>query len=213
MKKKKFKWCIFTVMLALFNFFLVMQAFAEPTIDILIPSAGQSSVIPPGKDFYVLGNLYGLDKQADLSLKVYLTTASGEVVRELEAISFHKPENTYVNYDLLSYYAGSDRSPLANALMPDLVYDNKNINSFADAWEKYCLNEAKVLFTDDKIDQLRKEYICRADSELNICRILLNLDLAKHGSLPTQLQHINSNEREIIKSDLPLLAKLAGFLR
>ncbi len=53
MKKKKFKWCIFTVMLALFNFFLVMQAFAEPTIDILIPSAGQSSVIPPGKDFYV----------------------------------------------------------------------------------------------------------------------------------------------------------------
>ncbi len=83
----------------------------------------------------------------------------------------------------------------------------------ADDWEKYCLNEEKVLFTDDKIDQLRKEYICRADSELNICRILLNLDLAKHGSLPTQLQHINSNEREIIKSDLPLLAKLAGFLR
>ncbi|MDF0485747.1 hypothetical protein [Amygdalobacter nucleatus] len=140
MKKKKFKGCIFTVLLALFNFFLVMQVFAEPTIDILIPSAGQASVIPPGKDFYVLGNLYGLDKQADLSLKVYLTTASGEVVRELEAISFHKPENTYVNYDLLSYYAGSDRSPLANALMPDLVYDNKNINSFADAWRKVCFS-------------------------------------------------------------------------
>ncbi len=160
MKKKKFKWCIFTVMLALFNFFLVMQAFAEPTIDILIPSAGQSSVIQPGKDFYVLGNLYGLDKQA---VYAYLWHRIGRCA--------------------------------------------------ADDWEKYCLNEAKVLFTDDKIDQLRKEYICRADSELNICRILLNLDLAKHGSLPTQLQHINSNEREIIKSDLPLLAKLAGFLR
>lgn len=117
-----------------------VQVAAEYSINISIPSKEQACVIPPGKDFYVLGDLYGVNTKDNLTLTVDLLTLKGDAVRSFRSTSFHKPENTNVNYKFLSYYAGTDRRPLYSSLMPDLVYDRNNPDTFKDAWRKICFD-------------------------------------------------------------------------
>lgn len=78
----------------------------------------------------------------------------------------------------------------------------------ANEWDKYCLQSGIVLFTNTELDSERKEYLCSKEADMNICRIILNLDFSYMESLPWQLRFINEDESSLIKESLPLLAKL-----
>lgn len=116
-------------------------ALADYSLEIIVPREGDASIIPPNKDFYVLGNINGASKEDNLDLNVKLLDSSGKEIRKLEAHNYSNPSDFYVNYSELSYYAGADRKPLTEALMPDLVYDHNNQKSFSDAWRKTCFNK------------------------------------------------------------------------
>lgn len=120
---------------------LSIPAFADYKIEINVPRAGDSSTIPPQKDFYVLGNIYGATADDNLELSINLLNENGEEIRKLLTNNYSKTEDFYVDYPDLSYYAGPDRKPLSKALMPDLVYDHTDPSSFKDAWRKICFNK------------------------------------------------------------------------
>lgn len=76
-----------------------------------------------------------------------------------------------------------------------------NINyQAALAWERFCFVHGVVLFTVDKLDQLRRGYICQNNFERNICRILFELDNV--NDLDEQLKYLNDYEYRSIKEKI-----------
>lgn len=109
---------------------------AQYRIDINVPTATDNAIIPPGKDIYVLGDLEGIKGIRDARLEVDLYNAQGDTVRRVFADTKDDRGGLDVDYPLLSYYGGEDRSPLRASMMPDIVYDGRNSATFGDVWRK-----------------------------------------------------------------------------
>lgn len=83
--------------------------------------------------------------------------------------------------------------------------------ALANEWEGNCLNHGEALFANTELDSKRREYLCNKKADLNICRIILNLDFTEIDSLPWQLRFINEQEKQQIKQNFPLLAIKANL--
>lgn len=123
--------------------FFSQQAFAQNDqiqLEITIPSVGQT-LLAPDRDIYVIGEIEG-DIPADARVSVSLyKDGETEPVREVYAMQKDNKDGLYIDYPLLSYYAGEDRTPLRDSMMPDLVYDPAQPDSFKDAWRKLYYND------------------------------------------------------------------------
>lgn len=108
---------------------------------ITIPTSSEST-IAPNRDFYVIGTINGaVPDDARLSVDLY-KDGSNKPVREVYTQKKDYKDGLYVDYPGLSYYGGTDRTPLKNSCMPDLVYDPVNKSSFKDAWRKCYYNDS-----------------------------------------------------------------------
>lgn len=115
---------------------------AETTLELFIPSGNQLT-IAPNRDFYVFGSIGGQGLPEDALVEITLVKKGDTIpVRQVYTNKKDNRDGLNIYYDKLSYYAGDDRSPLRESLMPDLVYDPSVQDSFKDAWRK-------CYYTDD----------------------------------------------------------------
>lgn len=108
-----------------------VEAAAPLSLEIIIPSSGQSQ-IAPGRDFYVLGNIQG-GSQSIHHIEMTLYQEPGH--RAVQHLVSHPSDSPYIQYGRLDYY-GPDRSVLQTGLMPDLQYDPQRPESFQDPTRK-----------------------------------------------------------------------------
>lgn len=140
--KNYFKGILFSF--ALFTaLFLSPQVYAQNDLvqlEITVPTVGQT-VLAPDRDIYVIGDIEGdIPEDARVSVSLFKDGES-EPVREVYATQKDNKDGLYIDYPLLSYYGGEDRSPLRDSMMPDLVYDPQHPDSFKDAWRKLYYND------------------------------------------------------------------------
>lgn len=110
------------------------------SLNITIPSSGQTT-IASGRDFYVIGDINGtLPDNAVMTVSLY-QDGSNNPIRKVHTNIKDNENGMNINYSKLSYYGGSDRTPLKKSCMPDLVYDPSNPDSFKDAWRKCYYND------------------------------------------------------------------------
>ncbi len=134
------KSCIVSLLAFFVMLLLPNYVFAEGNIDmeIIFPSVSQSQVAPD-RDFYVIGNINGFVPN-DAKLEV-VVSKDAKVLRKIVSQKKDDKSSLNIDYQLLSYYAGTDRSPLLNSMMPDLVYDKSNPQSMNYPWIKAYFND------------------------------------------------------------------------
>ena len=108
---------------------------ATTTLSVTIPPENES-LFTPGRDFYVVGQIHGepLPNDAKLTVALY-PDGSSTPVRNVYANKKEFKDGLYIDYPLL-LFTGEDRSVLLDSMMPDLVYDGENLDTFADVWRK-----------------------------------------------------------------------------
>lgn len=126
--------------------------------------------------------------------------------------------NSLCTYGLCSDTEASEQAIISSLNKNDFILPIKwqqaifaylwqNISvALANEWEENCLNHGEALFSNTELDSKRREYLCNKKADLNICRIILNLDFTEIDSLSWQLRFINEQERQQIKQNFPLLA-------
>ncbi len=110
---------------------------ADLNITIKVPSEGQDT-IAADRDFYVIGNFSEAIPE-DSKLVVDLVDEHETLCRHLEKTAWTRADDMYLDYADLLYY-GENRADFSASLMPDLVYDPKDVASFRDSYRKIAFD-------------------------------------------------------------------------
>jgi hypothetical protein len=104
------------------------------TLEITFPNYNRT--IAEFRDFYVIGNITGeIPSGAIFSVSLYRNSDSTRV-RHVFTGEKENKEGLYVDYPLLTYTGINDPALLYDSMMPDLVYDPLDVNTFQDQWRK-----------------------------------------------------------------------------
>lgn len=108
----------------------------EDSVSFVVEIPRDNLVIAPGRDFYVLGNIEG-DLPDDAKVSVSLVRNSdSETVRTVYSTQKANKDGLYVNYPWITFYTIGNAEMLRDSLMPDIVYDPPNFDTFKDQWRK-----------------------------------------------------------------------------
>ncbi|MDR0707270.1 MAG: hypothetical protein LBF60_05260 [Treponema sp.] len=104
------------------------------TLEITFPNYNKT--IAEFRDFYVIGNITGeIPNGAIFSVSLYRNSDSARVRHVFTGEKANKA-GLYVDYPLLTYTGINDPALLYDSMMPDLVYDPSDANTFQDQWRK-----------------------------------------------------------------------------
>jgi hypothetical protein len=113
--------------------------FASGSIDDIvleITFPNYNKTIAEFRDFYVIGNITGeIPAGAVFSVSLYRDFDNTRV-RHVFAGEKANKDGLYVDYPLLTYTGIDNPVLLYDSMMPDLVYDPSDINTFQDQWRK-----------------------------------------------------------------------------
>lgn len=101
---------------------------------LMYPSEAQRTICPL-RDFYVVGDIEdNIEVPSDARLTVSVETKDGQLMREVYTEIKDNQNGMYVDYPEITI--SGDREAFRASLMPDLVYDPQNPESFKDTWNK-----------------------------------------------------------------------------
>ena len=114
-------------------------------------------VIAPERDFYIIGsfNTTFLDTaRLDVTLMRDIGGGLGLVVRQVHANMKSDLSAVYTNYDLMTVSGSDDENDIRRSLMPDLIFDGTNADSFRNQWLKcaYDDNNFTAVFNGGRYD-------------------------------------------------------------
>lgn len=113
---------------------------AEPVELMITCPSTANSIIAPGRDFYVLGNISGaIPERAQLSVSL-IKAGQTAAIRKVSCNLKNDTEGIYTGYPGLA--GNTDPGFVPGSLMPDLVYEPSNIDSFRDAWRKCSYDDS-----------------------------------------------------------------------
>ena len=108
-------------------------------LSLIYPSESQRTICPL-RDFYVIGDI---DEEvivpADAALTVTVTAKDGTLMREVSTDIKDNRNGMYVDYPGIDIEG--DKEAFKSSLMPDLVYDPANPETFKDSWNKAYYTE------------------------------------------------------------------------
>lgn len=112
----------------------------EDGLTLIYPSVPQRTICPL-RDFYVIGDIDSdVSVPADATLTVTVTAKDGTLMREVSTNIKDNQNGMYVDYPDIDIEG--NREAFKTSLMPDLVYDPANPETFKDTWNK-------AYYTDD----------------------------------------------------------------
>jgi hypothetical protein len=113
------------------------RMFRENTNDIIleITFPNYNKIIAELRDFYVIGTITGEIPDGSI-FSVSLYDENETRVRYVFTSEKADKDGLYVDYPLLTYSGINDPALLYDSMMPDLVYDPSDVNTFQDQWRK-----------------------------------------------------------------------------
>jgi hypothetical protein len=113
----------------------VMSQEGVNDINLEITFPNYNKTIVEFRDFYVIGTITG-DIPSGSMFSVSLYDGDGIRVRYVFTSEKANKSGLYVDYPLLTYTGIDDPALLYDSMMPDLVYDPVDVNTFQDQWRK-----------------------------------------------------------------------------
>ena len=119
---------------------LAVNGVTEEGLTLIYPSESQRTICPL-RDFYVIGDIDDdIFVPADAALTVTVTAKDGTLMREVSTNIKDNQNGMYVDYPGIDIVG--DREAFKTSMMPDLVYNPANPETFKDTWNK-------AYYTDD----------------------------------------------------------------
>lgn len=120
-------------------FFSTSVVFAEEEpiqeVSFELNAPNVNKVIAPGRDFYVLGSING-ELPNDARVEVSLYDENSNMVRQVYSEKKSNKDGIHYNYPLIELKGTTDLELVKDSMMPDLMYDGINLETFKDQWRK-----------------------------------------------------------------------------